>query len=90
MAEIDFSKFVSNIENKKVDIFKMDIPKPLETFTKDLNDALPDISFTSSEKNNYIKQQNKCKFKTPEEEYEWSKTQKNHQSVFLSQLDTHR
>jgi hypothetical protein len=41
MAEKDFSKFVSNIENKKVDIFKMDNPKPLETFTKDLNDALP-------------------------------------------------
>ena len=39
MAEIDFSKF---IENKKVDIFKMDNPKPLETFTKDLNDALPE------------------------------------------------
>ena len=34
------------------------------------------LSFTSSEKNNYSKQENKCKFKTPEEEYEWSKTQK--------------
>ena len=31
--------------------------------------------FTEKERNNYIRQQNKCKYKSPEEEYLWAKTQ---------------
>ena len=33
------------------------------------------IKFSKKEKENYIRQKDKCKFKSAEEEYEWAKTQ---------------
>ena len=36
---------------------------------------LCDISFTENERQNYVRQSSKCRFTSPDEEYNWAKTQ---------------
>ncbi len=51
------------------------VPVPIEEEVVIPSSDLPVVSFSNKERDNYKRQQDKCVFKTPEEEYVWAQTQ---------------
>lgn len=51
------------------------ITEQVNTDVKTIPSSVLAITFTDKERDNYKRQQDKCVFKTPEEEYSWAQTQ---------------
>jgi hypothetical protein len=69
------------LQNMEKQIEELKIIKEIETKSdKEVIEEIIEpemniIKFSKKEKENYIRQKDKCKFKSAEEEYEWAKTQ---------------
>lgn len=68
--QIEELKIIKEIEKIIVKEIK-EVNEEIEVKEKEMDI----IKFSKKEKENYIRQKDKCKFKSAEEEYEWAKTQ---------------
>jgi hypothetical protein len=74
--QIEELKIIKEIDKEVIEeIIEPETKSDKEVIEEIIEPEMNIIKFSKKEKENYIRQKDKCKFKSAEEEYEWAKTQ---------------